>query len=142
MPALFAGVAASAFMSIVPAHLMRSVGGGFDNESVAVTTMTLVFFLWTRSLRAVGNGNTNSSGDDLSRTRTVARTAAIRGAIAGLAYVNMAAAWGGYVFVINLVAAHAGFLVVTGRHSTKLHAAYTSFFFVGTALATRIPVVS
>jgi dolichyl-diphosphooligosaccharide--protein glycosyltransferase len=32
-----AGVAAGAVMAIIPAHIMRSVGGGYDNESVAMT---------------------------------------------------------------------------------------------------------
>jgi len=45
--ALFTGMV----MSIVPAHLMRSMGGGYDNESVAVFAMVLTFYLWTRSLR-------------------------------------------------------------------------------------------
>ena len=38
-------------MAIIPAHLMRSVGGGFDNESVAMAAMLLTFYFWTRSLR-------------------------------------------------------------------------------------------
>ena len=38
-------------MAIIPAHLMRSVGGGFDNESVAMAAMLLTFYSWTRSLR-------------------------------------------------------------------------------------------
>ena len=37
------GAAAAAIMSIVPAHLMRSVGGGYDNESVAITALCLTF---------------------------------------------------------------------------------------------------
>ena len=32
-----AGVAAAGLMAILPAHLMRSVAGGFDNESIAIT---------------------------------------------------------------------------------------------------------
>lgn len=122
---LLCGLAAMFFMSIVPAHLMRSVGGGFDNESVAVTAMVVVFYLWTLSLRESSN-----------TTRP-----AVVGAIAGLAYFNMVAAWGGYVFVINLIGVHVGLLIALGRHSSKLHAAYSAFYVVGTALATTIPVV-
>ena len=122
---LLCGLAAMFFMSIVPAHLMRSVGGGFDNESVAVTAMVLVFYLWTVSLR-----------ESPSTTRP-----AVIGAIAGLAYFNMVAAWGGYVFVINLIGVHVAILIALGRHSSKLHAAYSAFYVVGTALATTVPVV-
>lgn len=124
---LLVGLSTMFFMSIVPAHLMRSVGGGFDNESVAVTAMVLVFYLWTRSLRDANNSSVVS--------------AAVGGAVAGLAYFNMVAAWGGYVFVINLIGVHTAILILLGRHSSKLHASYTAFYAVGTALATTVPVV-
>jgi dolichyl-diphosphooligosaccharide--protein glycosyltransferase len=116
-----AAVASTLIMAVVPAHLMRSVGGGYDNESVAVTAMCLVFLLWCRSLR---------NGDSWPL-----------GAAAGLAYVNMAAAWGGFVFVGNLVALHALVLVLVGRYDRKLHRVYSLFFVVGTLGATRVPVV-
>ncbi|KAL3803690.1 hypothetical protein HJC23_003744 [Cyclotella cryptica] len=126
------------FMSIVPAHLMRSVGGGFDNESVAVTAMTLVFYLWTRSLRDYDVRTKQDCGFHISPST---RSAFLWGSITGVAYFNMVAAWGGYVFVVNLVGLHAAILILLGRHSSKLHAAYSAFYLVGTALATRVPVV-
>jgi len=122
-PAVECGVFAMAIMAIVPAHLMRSVGGGFDNESVAVSAMALTFYLWMRSLR------NNSEKSYLF------------GILGGLAYFNMVAAWGGYVFVINLIGVHAGLLVVMGRFSDKVYRAYTLFYVIGTALAIQIPVV-
>ena len=142
------------FMSIVPAHIMRSVGGLYDNECISMAAMTLVFYLWTRSLR----GNSDGGQDDVPKNDNVGssirqkqdvgftfssqtREAAFFGALTGLAYFNMVAAWGGYVFVVNLVGAHAGLLILLGRHSSKLHAAYSAFYLVGTALATRVPVV-
>lgn len=54
---------------------------------------------------------------------------------------QMVAAWGGYVFVINLIGVHAGLLVLFGRYSTKLYRAYTSLYAVGTFLAMQVPVV-
>ena len=131
-------VATTFFMSTVPAHIMRSVGGGFDNESVAMAAMTLVFYLWTRSLRGISGGEKQDVGFTLS---SQSRTAAMFGALTGLAYFYMVAAWGGYVFVINLVGVHAASLILLGRHSSKLHAAYSAFYFIGTALATTVPVV-
>jgi dolichyl-diphosphooligosaccharide--protein glycosyltransferase len=110
---------------------MRSVGGGFDNESVAVTAMVLVFYLWTKCLKDTGATTIASER----------RSAALRGALAGVAYFNMVMAWGGYVFVINLIGVHAALLILLGRHSSKLHAAYSTFYVVGTALATQVPVV-
>ena len=122
-PAVECAAFAMGFMAVVPAHLMRSVGGGYDNESVAVTAMTLTFYLWMRSLR---------NKDKYSY---------LFGALAGVAYFNMVAAWGGYIFVLNLIGAHAAFLVLTGRFCNKVYLAYTLFYSIGTSLAIQVPVV-
>jgi dolichyl-diphosphooligosaccharide--protein glycosyltransferase len=50
-PAVEIALVTGMVMSIIPAHLMRSMGGGFDNESVAMFAMVLTFYMWTRSLR-------------------------------------------------------------------------------------------
>jgi len=71
-PAVESGLFASYIMAIVPAHLMRSPGGAFDNEAIAMAAMTLTFYFWTRSLR----GGIDAPG----------LYAGIWGAIAGLAY--------------------------------------------------------
>ncbi len=52
MVPLTCALCSMAAMAIIPAHLMRSVGGGFDNESVAMSAMLLTFYFWVRSLRA------------------------------------------------------------------------------------------
>jgi len=110
-------------MGIVPAHLTRSVGGGYDNESVAVSAMTLTFYLWIRSLR---------EGD---------RYSYLYGILSGIAYFYMVATWGGYVFVLNLIGLHATLLVLLGRFSTKIYVSYSLFYVIGTALAIQVPVV-
>merc|ERR1711871_135655 len=117
-----AGLSAAAVMSIIPAHLMRSVGGGYDNESMAVTAMCMTFYCWCRSLR------TDQSWPV--------------GIFTGLSYIYMAAMWGGYIFVLNLIGLHAASLTLTGRHSTKLHRAYSLFYLIGTAGAMQIPVIN
>jgi len=122
---LACAVAAASIMSIVPAHLLRSVGGGYDNESVAMTAMVVTFACWTQSLKGYSHLWLN----------------AFWGIITGLAYFNMVAAWGGYVFVLNLIGLHAGALVLLGRYSRKLYITYTCFYIVGTALAIQVPVV-
>jgi len=116
-----AGVIAAAIMTIIPAHIMRSVGGGYDNESIAVTAMCATFYFWVRSLR-----NDNSWWI---------------GAVAGVAYGYMVAVWGGYIFVVNMIGVHATLLVLMGHYSTKLHRSYTLWFVIGTTIATHVPVV-
>jgi len=59
----------------------------------------------------------------------------------------MAAAWGGYIFVLNMVAFHAAILVVTSFTSgvdsylTNLHRAYSLFYVFGTYGAMQVPVI-
>ena len=45
-PALESSIFTAMMMSIVPAHLLRSVGGGYDNESVATTAMVSLTFIF------------------------------------------------------------------------------------------------
>ena len=122
-PAVECGIAAMACMAIVPAHLMRSVGGGYDNESVAISAMVGTFYFWVRSLR---NYETYSF---------------LWSIIAGLSYFYMVAAWGGYIFVLNMIGVHAATMVLLGRFSNKIYASYSLFYFIGTALAIQVPVV-
>ncbi|KPA86001.1 putative mitochondrial oligosaccharyl transferase subunit [Leptomonas pyrrhocoris] len=121
---LTAVIAAFTFM-ILPAHLMRSMAGEFDNECIAMAAMLLTFYLWVRSLRT--------------------RASWPIGALAGVAYGYMAAAWGGYIFVLNMVALHAGVAALVdwarNTYSPSLLRSYALFYVVGTALATRVPPV-
>jgi dolichyl-diphosphooligosaccharide--protein glycosyltransferase len=126
-----AGAAAALVMSVVPAHVMRCHGGGYDNESIAITAMCMTFFFWCRALRA----------DPQAKDGTATRDSNIFGVLAGFAYIYMVMAWGGFIFVINLVAVHAAALCVIGRFSSKLHRAYTLFYVIGTIGAMRVPVV-
>eukprot|EP00760_Papus_ankaliazontas_P000786 PhM_4_TR10228/c1_g1_i1/m.37151/K07151/STT3; dolichyl-diphosphooligosaccharide--protein glycosyltransferase len=120
-----AAVISTLIMGIIPAHIMRSVGGGYDNESIAMTAICLTFYFWVRSIRPGASF--------------------IWGVLAGLAYGYMVAAWGGYVFVLNMVGCHCGALVVIdwlrGQYSRTMYKNYTLFYIIGTFCATRVPVV-
>jgi dolichyl-diphosphooligosaccharide--protein glycosyltransferase len=63
------------------------------------------------------------------------------GIVAGIAYVYMVAAWGGYVFVLNMIGIHAAGLIALGRYSSNLHRAYSLFYAIGTFGAVQVPVV-
>mmetsp|Transcript_3962 Transcript_3962/g.8643 ORF Transcript_3962/g.8643 Transcript_3962/m.8643 type:complete len:996 (+) Transcript_3962:177-3164(+) len=124
-PALESAVFAALIMSNIPAHLLRSVGGGYDNESVATTAMQLTFWTWTWTL-----------------TATNPTSASVLGAISGVMYFYMVASWGGYVFVINLIGVHALLVLLLRKLSfEQLYYSYTSFYTVGTFLAMQVPVV-
>ena len=106
------------------AHLMRSVGGGYDNESVAVSCLCLTFLMWTYSI----------SG-------TKSKSMTFWGIFTGLAYVCMAATWGGFIFVLNMIGLHAFVLFLLGRYTNKLYSAYTLWYVIGTIGAMQVPVI-
>ena len=143
-----AAPAAALVMAVIPAHAFRSVGGLYDNESVAVSVpkvfccnhfrlqdfgetplpsciqiafMVLASFLWTRSLRGPSSWPL--------------------GAAAGMAYACMAASWGGYVFLVNVVALHAVTLLAAGRATQAVHRAFTAFYIVGTLCAMQVRIL-
>jgi dolichyl-diphosphooligosaccharide--protein glycosyltransferase len=116
-----AGVFAAFIMAIIPAHIMRSVGGGYDNEAVAVSAFTLVLWLWCRSLRTPRSW--------------------LWGVPAGLAYTAAASSWGGYIFVNNMVALHAAVLVGLGRYNSSVYRAFSLYWIIGTVGACQVPVI-
>mmetsp|Transcript_52508 Transcript_52508/g.94171 ORF Transcript_52508/g.94171 Transcript_52508/m.94171 type:complete len:840 (-) Transcript_52508:53-2572(-) len=117
-----AGVISAFVMAGIPAHLMRSMAGEFDNEAVAMTTFCATFWLWCRALRTP--------------------TSWYWGALAGLTYITAVATWGGYIFVNNLIGLHAAVLVGMGKYNSGLYRAYTLWYVIGTFGATFVPVVN
>ncbi|KAL0481279.1 oligosaccharide transferase STT3 subunit [Acrasis kona] len=112
---------AAAFIGIVPGYISRSVAGSFDNEGVAIFALLATFWLFVKSVRT---GSLYWS------------------VMACLAYFYMVNAWGGYVFIINLVPIYVLVLVVTGRFSSRLYVAYSTFYILGTLLAMQVRFVS
>ena len=115
-----AGLLAAAFSGIVPSYISRSVGGSYDNEGVAIFALVFVFYLW---IKAVHTGSMLWSAG------------------AAIAYFYMVAAWGGYVFIINMIPIHVLVLVIGGRYSTRLYIAYSTFYTLGSILAMQVPFV-
>jgi len=116
-----AALFSAAVMAIIPAHIMRSMAGEFDNEAVAVSTFCLVLWMWARSIRRPSSWPF--------------------GILAGLAYIAAAATWGGYIFINNLIALHAAVLVVLGKYSSGLYWAYSLYWGIGTLGAMKVPVI-
>lgn len=50
-------------------------------------------------------------------------------------------AWGGYVFIINLIPLHVFALILMGRYSNRLFTSYTTFYVLGLLLSMQIPFV-
>lgn len=115
-----AGLLAAAFIGIVPGYISRSVAGSYDNEAIAIFLLMFTFFLWIRALK---------------------QGSALYGTIAAVFYFYMVAAWGGYVFITNMIPVHALVLILMGRFSHRLYVAYCSWYAIGTLSSMQVPFV-
>ncbi|KAG0224026.1 oligosaccharyl transferase stt3 subunit [Actinomortierella wolfii] len=115
-----AGLLAAAFLGVAPGYISRSVAGSYDNEGIAIFLLVFTFYLW---IKAVKTGS------------------AFFGLLTALFYFYMVSAWGGYVFITNLVPLHAFTLVLMGRFSNRLYVSYSTFYAIGTLLSMQIPFV-
>ncbi|KAF2836452.1 glycosyltransferase family 66 protein [Patellaria atrata CBS 101060] len=115
-----AGLLAAIFMGIAPGYISRSVAGSYDNEAIAIFLLVFTFYLWIKSLK---NGS------------------ALWGALTALFYGYMVSAWGGYVFITNLLPLHAFVLICMGRYSPRLYVSYTTWYALGTLASMQIPFV-
>lgn len=115
-----AGLFAACFIAIAPGYISRSVAGSYDNEGIAIFALQFTYFLW---IRAMKTGSVSWS------------------ICAALSYFYMVSAWGGYVFIINLIPLHVFVLLLMGRFSSKIFTSYSVFFITGLLLSMQIPFV-
>uniref|UniRef100_A0A6B2EAS5 dolichyl-diphosphooligosaccharide--protein glycotransferase n=1 Tax=Phlebotomus kandelakii TaxID=1109342 RepID=A0A6B2EAS5_9DIPT len=115
-----AGLFAASFIAIVPGYISRSVAGSYDNEGIAIFALQFTYFLWVKSVKT---GSVFWSS------------------MAALSYFYMVSAWGGYVFIINLIPLHVFVLLIMGRYSPRLFTSYTTFYILGLLLSMQIPFV-
>lgn len=119
-PSPSAGLLAAIFMGITPGYISRSVAGSYDNEAIAIFLLVFTFYLW---IKAVKKGSI------------------MWGALTALFYGYMVSAWGGYVFITNLIPLHAFVLICMGRYSSRLYISYTTWYALGTLASMQIPFV-
>ncbi|KAF2290230.1 hypothetical protein GH714_004478 [Hevea brasiliensis] len=115
-----AGLVAAALIAICPGYISRSVAGSYDNEGVAIFALLLTFFLFVKAV------NTGSLSWALA---------------SAFGYFYMVSAWGGYVFIINLIPLYVLVLLITGRYSLRLYVAYNCMYVLGMLLAMQIRFV-
>ena len=115
-----AGLLSSLFIAIVPGYISRSVAGSYDNEAVAIFALIATFYFY---IKAVNRGSI------------------IWSLISSLFYLYMVAAWGGYVFIMNIIPLYNLFLIIIGRFSYKLYISYNVFYVLGTIMSMQIPFV-
>ena len=114
--ALFAAI----FVALAPGYCSRSVAGSYDNEAVAIFAMVLTFYCFVKAVRW---GSISWA------------------AVASLSYGYMIAAWGGYVYIGNLIPAYVYGMILLGRYSNRLYIAYSIFHVLGSLFAMQLPFV-
>ena len=105
---------------LAPGYISRSVAGSYDNEGLAIFLLVFTFYLWLKAYR---------TGSLMWSMLTT------------FFYWYMVAAWGGYVFIINMIPLHVFVLILMGKYTTKMYVAYCSFYIVGLILSMQIPFV-
>ncbi|VDP92120.1 unnamed protein product [Echinostoma caproni] len=103
-----------------PGYISRSSAGSYDNEGIAIFALMFTYYLW---VKAVKSGSV------------------FWAAACALAYFYMVSAWGGYVFIINLIPLHVFVLLLMNRYSAKIYVAYTVFFILGLLMSMQVPFV-
>lgn len=114
------GLVAAILLAICPGYISRSVAGSYDNEAVAIFALLLTFYLFVKAV------NTGSLAWSLA---------------SAFGYFYMVSAWGGYIFIINLLPIYVLALLVTGRYSLRLYIAYNTVYIIGMLLAMQIRFV-
>jgi len=114
------GLVAAALIAIVPGYISRSVAGSYDNEAVAIFALLLTFYLY---VKAVQTGSMLFS------------------AAAALAYFYMVAAWGGYIYITNLIPLYTLVMMIFGRYSHRLYIAYSVTYILGTLMSMQVSIV-
>lgn len=115
-----AGLFAASFIAIVPGYISRSVAGSYDNEGIAIFALQFTYYLW---VKAVKTGSI------------------FWAASSAISYFYMVSAWGGYVFIINLIPLHVFVLLIMNRYSHRLFTSYTTFYILGLIFSMQIPFV-
>ena len=115
-----AGLFAACFIAIVPGYISRSVAGSYDNEGIAIFALMFTYYLWIKSVKT---GSIYWSS------------------FTALSYLYMVSAWGGYVYIINLIPLHVLTLLLMGRFSHRIYISYSTFYVLGTLFSMQIPFV-
>ncbi|PRT57026.1 Dolichyl-diphosphooligosaccharide--protein glycosyltransferase subunit stt3 [Wickerhamiella sorbophila] len=115
-----AGLLAAIFLGMAPGYTSRSVAGSYDNEAIAITLLMTTFYFWIKALKL---GSVSWA------------------AACALSYFYMVSAWGGYVFITNIIPLHVFVLLLMGRFHSRVYVAYCTWYALGTLASMQIPFV-
>ncbi|GMM50854.1 dolichyl-diphosphooligosaccharide--protein glycosyltransferase subunit [Starmerella bacillaris] len=114
------GMLAALFVGMAPGYISRSVAGSYDNEAISITLLMATFYFWIKAVK-IGS--------------------VLYASICALSYFYMVSAWGGYVFITNMIPLHVFVLLLMGRYHARLYTAYCTWYSLGTLASMQIPFV-
>ncbi len=115
-----AAIFAAIILAFSPAYLQRTVAGFFDNESIGVLLIIVIYYFFIRSLK---NGSL------------------ISGIFAGLSLGALSASWGASSYPLGLLPLFAFVMLLMGRNNGRLLTAYLSTITVGLFVSMAVPRV-
>ena len=101
------GMLAALFVGMAPGYISRSVAGSYDNEAISITLLMATFYFWIKAVK-IGS--------------------VLYASICALSYFYMVSAWGGYVFITNMIPLHVFVLLLMGRYHARLYTAYCTWY--------------
>lgn len=113
------GLLAAFFLAVSPGHMQRTVAGFFDNETVGVLAIMLIFLFY---VKAVKTGKI------------------MHGAIAGICLGYLALSWGGLSFPFLLLPLLTMVLIIADRYSPRLLTAYATTLGTGLLMYSLNPL--
>jgi len=114
------GLLSALFMGMAPGYISRSVAGSYDNEAISITLLMATFYFWIKAVK---------QGSVLYSVATA------------ISYFYMVSAWGGYVFITNLIPLHVFVLLLMGRYHARMYTAYCTWYALGTLASMQVPFV-
>lgn len=101
----------------MPGYISRSVAGSYDNEGIAIFALMFTYYLWVRCRHCHSICHHSALSDQI---KAVKSGTMLWASLTALSYLYMVSAWGGYVFIINLIPLHVLVLLVMGRFSHRI----------------------
>jgi len=117
------GLFAALFLAINGSHISRTSLGFFDDETIGVFSMILIFLLYLRAI---------------SPQRTL-KSSLTYGILSGLMLAYLSWGWGAFRYPMVLLYLFTALMVLMKRYSTKMLIAYVATYGIQLATVTQLP---
>jgi dolichyl-diphosphooligosaccharide--protein glycosyltransferase len=117
------GLFAALFLAINVSHISRTSLGFFDDETIGVFSMILIFILYLRAI---------------SPRRSV-KSALVYGVSSGLMLAYLSWGWGAFRYVMALLYVFTALMVLIRRYNTNMLVSYVATYAIQLAVSPQLP---